>query len=88
MTDKTPSDFESIDGWIEDSALEKCPVCERVYSGNGGYVETVYDQQGKEYDHYLDTEPGDGPYFCADCWPELEANRKAKENKSLEEYAN
>jgi hypothetical protein len=86
-TDKLPEHFDSSDGWSDKAAgLEQCPVCERVYSPNGGYTGPVYDETGTRYETHLDTEPGQGPYFCMACWPELEANRKAKENKTLGEY--
>jgi len=78
-----PSDYDKGDGFNEDNGLWECPRCGVIYSGNGGYIGPVYDQQGHEYDTYLDTTPGQGPWFCADCWAELEVNQKQAENATL-----
>lgn len=87
MTDKTPSDYEIDAGWSDSKGAEICPECRIVYSPNGGYTGTVYDRQGRRYEYHSDTAPKDGPFFCPDCWEILEANRKASENKSIEDYA-
>ena len=87
MTDKTPSDYDRDDGWSESRGVEICPECTIIFSANGGYTGPVYDQNGRQYDHHMNTDPGDGPFFCPDCWEILEANRKAAENKSIEDYA-
>jgi len=87
MSDKTlAEDYDPDDGFVE-VGLEQCPHCEIEYSANGGHIGTVYDGRGREYDNYLDTDPMDGPFFCPDCWKELEANRKATENKTLTEWS-
>lgn len=87
MTDTLPSDYDTQDGWDDDNGIDVCPHCELVYSPNGGHMGEVFDQSGRKYEHYLNTEPGDGPFFCPDCWDELETNRKASENNSLEDFA-
>lgn len=86
-TNALPSDYEREDGWDADRALNLCPHCETIYSGNGGYLGPVYNQDGKEFETYLDTDPNKGPWFCRDCWDELEANRKQAENAQLGEFA-
>jgi hypothetical protein len=87
MTDGTlPSDYDASDG-MGDNGIEQCPHCGQSYSPNGGHTGPVYDDRGREYETHLDTDPGDAPFFCPDCWPELEANRKASENKQLEDFA-
>lgn len=83
MTDPTPSDYESHDGYDEQQGVEQCPHCGILYSGNGGYTGTVYDKSGRKYEHFYDTEPEDIPFFCPDCWDELETNRKQQENATL-----
>lgn len=84
MTDApTPSDYDIEDGWDDDGGLEQCAHCERQFSGEGGYHGTVYDQAGREYEYFLNTDSGNAPFFCPDCWPELKANRRARENQSL-----
>jgi len=87
MTDKTlAQDYDVGDGFVE-VGLEQCPHCEMEYSPNGGYTGTVYDANGREYENYIFTEPENGPFFCPECWKELEANRKATENQSLTEWS-
>ena len=86
MTDATPSDYDKNDGWSESKGVEICPECNIVYSPNGGYTGSVYDQQGRKYKFQSNTDPANGPFFCPDCWEIVEANQKASENKSIEEY--
>lgn len=87
MSDTTlPSDYDTGDGWNEEQGCEQCPHCGTVYSPNSGHVGPVYDSDGREYEFHLDTDPGDGPFFCPDCWDELDANRRATENRQLTEY--
>lgn len=82
MTDAPfPSDYDAEDGF--DGGLELCPHCDRQISGEGGHHDTVYDQQGRRYEYFLNTDPGQGPFFCPDYWPELETNQRASENQSL-----
>lgn len=83
---KTPDDYDIDDGYNSDSGLEECPHCDTHYSLNGGYTGTVYDQQGREFDIFLDADPEQGPFFCPGCWDELETNRKREENNSLEAW--
>ena len=86
MSQTTPEDYDHEDGFHVESGLERCPHCKQRYSSNGLYTGPIYDQDGTEYDHYLDSDPMDGPFFCADCWVELDTNRKASEHKSLSEW--
>lgn len=86
-TNTLPTEYDNSDGWDESRALNYCPHCETVFSGNGGILGPVYNQDGTRFETYLDTDPNNGPWFCQDCWTELEANRKAAENKSLGEFA-
>lgn len=81
-----PSDYDYEDGWKDDGSCERCPHCKVIYSPNGGYIGTVYDTDGTEYDWYIDTDPTDGPFLCADCWDELETNRKRAENAAITDF--
>lgn len=83
----TADDYDAADGWDEEQSIEQCPHCGVLYSANGGYVGTVYGQNGREYDHFHDTEPDDGPFFCPKCWHELETNRRAAENATITEWS-
>ena len=81
-----PSDYDGEDGFGDDG-LEKCPYCDKQLGGETGHNGEVYDSNGRRYDHLLNTEPGSGPFFCPECWSELEANQKASENQSLGDFA-
>ena len=88
MTDDnpTPDDYDKSDGFNEQNGIEECPHCGVHYSGNGGHLGEVYDTNGRQYEQIYDSNPGDGPFFCSDCWDELEANRRAQENHGLTDY--
>lgn len=91
MTDQPsvaiPHDYTIEDGYDEQSGLELCPCCGVKYSANGGYMGAVFDQDGQRYGIIYDSDPDGGPFFCADCWDELDINRKAAENRTLEDFA-
>lgn len=82
-----PTDYDASDGWDDQNGLEKCPHCGKQYGGQSGHFGAVYTQGGRKFDHFTDTDPGDGPFFCPECWPELQANQRAIENRSLEDFA-
>lgn len=81
----TPSDYDADDG-LQDNLLEKCPHCDCQLGGAAAYMGPVYDSDGTEYKYITATDPADRPFFCANCWPELEANRRKAKNTSLTEY--
>lgn len=85
-TAPVPSDYELGDGWDSEKGLDVCPVCERLYSGNGGYLGAVYTTDGTRYDHVLDTDPGDGPFICERCYNVLDANQKRMEHTTLDQF--
>jgi hypothetical protein len=88
MTDGTLlSDYDRSDGWNANRGLNLCPHCERLYSGNGGYIGPVFNQDGREFETYFDTDPSKGPWFCKSCWTELERNQKQDENRTLTEWS-
>lgn len=82
-----PNDYDPSDGFNDSKGCEQCPHCNRIYSSNGGYIGPVYDQQGTRYEFWHDTNPSESPFFCPDCWEELDANRKREENESLTEWS-
>jgi len=86
MTDATPDDYDSADGWSDDDeTVEVCARCEMVL-GNPVFKSPIYDQSGREFGNLYETEPGTGPFFCADCWHELDTNRRANEHQQLGEF--
>jgi len=44
---RTPSDYDSNDGWDPDAHIEQCPRFETAYSANGGYTGPVVGQDGR-----------------------------------------
>lgn len=87
MSDSTPDDFSPESGWDDDRGVELCPVCERTLGAETGYHGEVFDQDGNRYEFFLDTDPAEMPFFCADCWADLEANQRASEHKQLTEWS-
>jgi len=79
-----PGDYDASDG-IGDGGIEQCPHCGTSYD-LGNHTGPVYDSSGRKYGNLLDTDPGNGPFFCPECWPELEANRKATKHRQLHDY--
>jgi len=82
----TVSDYTGEDGW--EDGTEICPHCERpVGSVESGYHGPVYNTNGDRYDHRNDTQPKKGPYFCEECWEELQINQRKEKNKPLGDFA-
>lgn len=79
-------DLQPAHGYSDDRGLEKCPACGVFYSANGLYHDTVYDTDGTEYDSPLDTDPADGPFFCAECWVGIEADVQASQHRTLDSF--
>jgi hypothetical protein len=86
MTEPTPQDYDSEDGWDDDHGIEQCPHCECIWSGNGGMLGPAFTQDGRKFELYLDASPGEGPFFCEDCWQELRINERQQANATLGEY--
>jgi len=82
----TPDDYDIDDGFDEDAGLEQCPHCETTYSINSSFYGPVWDASGTEYELYTESVPGDGPFFCEDCWTELRVDQKQQENATLGEF--
>ena len=84
---KTVDGYDKEDGWYKDAGIEQCPHCETPHSPNGGYVGVVFDKHGTRFDTLYESDPKQGPYFCADCFEELETNRRKQQNIGLGEFA-
>lgn len=80
--DVHPTDDEAA-GWDDANGVEKCPLCGTLYSGNAWYTDGVYEPDGTFHDHYLDSDPGDGPFYCAPCWEAVTVARQKRANASL-----
>lgn len=87
MSDTVPSDYDPHDGWDDEFGCDQCPHCETGLWPNTGYDDVVIDQDGNRYEHITDTELYDAPFFCPDCWDELETNRRAAENAAITEWS-
>jgi hypothetical protein len=86
MSETDVIDVEPEDGWDDERGLERCPVCERGYSGNGLYIGPVYDLDGNRYETYLDTDPDDRPFPCEECWEEIETEVRARNHRTLDDF--
>lgn len=80
------SDYTTADGYDSEQGINKCPRCDVVYSANGGYFETVYDETGRSYASIYETDPMDGPFFCRECWRVLDANERRQSHRTLREF--
>jgi hypothetical protein len=77
-----PSDYDPGDS-AGDNGQEVCARCSVTFSGQAGTHGPVFDQSGTRYESFYDTDPSSGPWFCPDCWMELEVNRKQQHHRTL-----
>ncbi|WP_256545384.1 hypothetical protein [Halobellus inordinatus] len=82
-----PSDYDAEDGFDSSRGVDTCPHCGVELAPQTGRHAPVFDQAGRKYGTIFDTDPMDRPFFCEECWQELDANQKASENESLERFA-
>lgn len=80
---ETVSDYEPKDGFNSENGMDQCPHCREDFAPVG---DPCLTKDGQRYDHITDTEPSNRPFFCPECWDELETNRKQKENQTLGDY--
>lgn len=66
--------LDPVEGYDTDRGLEGCVLCGKLFSGNGLYWGPVYDQTGRYYESVGESDPRDGPFFCAACWPHIAPN--------------
>lgn len=79
---KPPGEYEPSDSRGGDGE-ECCAACGYDYWGS---KRELFTADGTKHANLLDTDPGDKPFFCPDCWPRVDAERKRRENKTLGEY--
>lgn len=79
-----PGDYSPKDGL--DEGLDVCPHCDTQLGGETGYHGPVVKADGTRYENIYDTDPTDRPFFCPDCYPDLEATRRAREHKTFDEF--
>ncbi|RLM88161.1 hypothetical protein D3D02_13195 [Halobellus sp. Atlit-38R] len=82
-----PSDYDAEDGFDSSRGVDTCRHCGVELAPQTGRHAPVFDQAGRKYGMIFDTDPMDRPFFCEECWQELDANQKASENESLERFA-
>lgn len=82
---RTPSDYEPGDSWDDYRGINICAHCERSLTGHR-YAGAVFTPDGTRYASLYDTDPDQLPLFCEKCWEKLEANRKARDNRSLADF--
>jgi len=74
----------------DDAGLEQCPVCgtclayshyrSRVVRPTGLTSATVYE-------HLLETDPTDGPFYCGECWDSHCTEVRKKTHRTLTEFS-
>lgn len=74
------------DGFDDDTGCECCPVCDVIYSANGGYTGPVWDLTGERYDTRHDSDPEEGPFLCSECKTRAARAMSEAENKSLTDF--
>jgi len=74
---------------FDSDGLEQCPVCggtldSRWYSGR--VVQPTGATTAKVYDHLLETDPADGPFYCDDCWDSHCTEQAQRTHRTLSEF--
>jgi len=83
----TTLDDYSVEDGTRDNGLDQCPHCQQKFGGHDGSFGAVVDSNGRTFDNIYETDPNKGPWFCPDCFDELETNRKSAENVTLDAFA-
>lgn len=55
---------------FEENGLERCPICGLTFGGQAGHLDDVYGPEGTHYDHFYDSPPDEGPFYCPECFEE------------------
>ena len=74
---------------FDSDGLEQCPVCggtldTRWYTGS--VFQPTGTEQAIEYDHLLETNPMDGPFYCTECWQQHLVERREATHRTLSEF--
>lgn len=69
----------------EGNTIEKCPICGTLLDIRW-HDDEVYDSDGTEYDHIMETDPGDGPFYCPECWKQYQVTRARHLHATLDQY--
>jgi hypothetical protein len=80
----TVDDYTAADA-VGDGLIDRCAHCEQSFHPQSYHGEIV-DTDGSHYDHLSQTDPGDRPFFCPECYEELKANEHRKTHQTLGEF--
>lgn len=74
---------------FDSDGLEQCPVCggtldSRWYSGQ--VVQPTGLTSATVYEHLLETDPGDGPFYCRECWDDHCTEVYSETHRTLSEF--
>lgn len=74
---------------VDEDGLEQCPVCgtrldNRFHTGR--VVEPTGPTSARVYDHLLETDPGDAPFYCGECWDSHRTEQAERTHRSLSEF--
>ena len=74
---------------FDSDGLEQCPVCGTLLDPRfhtGRVVQPTGEISAREYDHLLATDPGDGPFYCGECWDQHCIKQAERTHRSLSEF--
>ncbi|AGM11833.1 hypothetical protein M201_gp64 [Haloarcula californiae tailed virus 2] len=74
---------------FDSDGLEQCPVCGTSLDSRwhtGRVVQPTGPESCVEYDHLLETDPMDGPFYCGECWDSHLTERREATHRTLSEF--
>lgn len=74
---------------FDTDGLEQCPVCGTSLDSRwhtGRVVQPTGPIEAVEYDHLLETDPGDGPFYCGECWDDHCTDVYQQTHRTLSEF--
>lgn len=89
MTDPDPITEKAEYERFDEDMLEQCPGCGTSLDPRW-HTGPVYEPTGvdsaREYEHLMETDPGDGPFWCPDCWNQHYQEVQAETHRTLSEF--
>jgi len=89
MPDPQPIGEKAEYDRFESNGLVQCPVCgtsldPRFHSGR--VVQPTGPTSAEVYEHLLETDPGDGPFYCGECWDSHCTEQAERTHRTLSEF--
>lgn len=89
MSDPTLISERAEHDRFDEHGLEQCPVCGTSLDTRwhrGTVVQPTGPTSCIEYDYLLETDPGDGPFYCGECWQEHYTDVMEQTHHTLSEF--